>query len=141
MGDRIVCAGVVAFRGEEVLLIRHGEKAKLLTGSYGFPAGRVELSEFPDVTAIREFKEESGLETIPVYLRELTVMDNTLQLKSGPKDFRFYPYLCVKYWGELRELREGTPEWVDRNSLDGLLLVSEDVKDIVEEAYLRSNSG
>jgi len=56
----VPCAGVVCLRGDHVLLIRRGQAPKL--GQWSIPGGRVELGETVAAAALRELKEETGVE-------------------------------------------------------------------------------
>ena len=130
MVERIHAAGVVLYRADSVLLVRHTSFAKLPEGSYGFPAGRVEKGEMPYETAIRELEEESGLITYLRYLIALPVRKNRVIMKKGAEDFIFHPFLCMGYSGNLRSSRQNVPEFVSLDCLDNLLLVAEDVKEL-----------
>jgi len=58
------CAGVVCLRagkdGPEVLLIRRGKPPRL--GEWSLPGGRIEWGERAEAAALRELKEETGVE-------------------------------------------------------------------------------
>lgn len=54
------CAGVVCFRGEEVLLIKRGTPPRL--GQWSIPGGRIEPGEPAGIAAMRELREETGVE-------------------------------------------------------------------------------
>lgn len=54
------CAGVVCFRGEEVLLIKRGTPLRL--GQWSIPGGRIEPGEPAGIAAMRELREETGVE-------------------------------------------------------------------------------
>jgi 8-oxo-dGTP diphosphatase len=54
------CAGVVCFRGDEVLLIRRGTAPRL--GQWSIPGGRIEPGEPASIAAMRELREETGVE-------------------------------------------------------------------------------
>lgn len=54
------CAGVVCLRGEEVLLIKRGKAPRL--GQWSIPGGRIEPGEPAAAAALRELKEETGVE-------------------------------------------------------------------------------
>ena len=58
------CAGVVCLRpgveGPEVLLIRRGKAPRL--GEWSLPGGRIEWGETAVAAALRELKEETGVE-------------------------------------------------------------------------------
>ena len=52
--------GVVCLRGDEVLLIRRGRPPKL--GEWSLPGGRLEWGETLKEAALRELREETGVE-------------------------------------------------------------------------------
>jgi len=56
----IPAVGVICFRGDEVLLIRRGKAPRL--GQWSIPGGRVEPGERLADTALRELREETGVE-------------------------------------------------------------------------------
>jgi 8-oxo-dGTP diphosphatase len=53
-------AGVVCLRGDEVLLIRRGTPPRL--GEWSLPGGRIEWGERAVDAALRELREETGVE-------------------------------------------------------------------------------
>ncbi|MDR3512522.1 MAG: NUDIX hydrolase [Caulobacteraceae bacterium] len=52
--------GVVCLRGDEVLLIQRGKAPRL--GQWSIPGGRMEFGETTRAAALRELKEETGVE-------------------------------------------------------------------------------
>jgi 8-oxo-dGTP diphosphatase len=56
----VPAAGVVCLRGDEVLLIRRGTPPRL--GEWSLPGGRVEWGEGCAAAALRELREETGVE-------------------------------------------------------------------------------
>ncbi|HEX4196413.1 MAG TPA: NUDIX hydrolase [Caulobacteraceae bacterium] len=56
----VPCAGVVCLRGGQVLLIRRGKAPR--KGEWSIPGGRMELGEGAAEAALRELKEETGVE-------------------------------------------------------------------------------
>lgn len=56
----VPCVGVVCLRGEEVLLIRRGRPPR--QGEWSLPGGRIEPGERAVDAALRELREETGVE-------------------------------------------------------------------------------
>src|SRR5438270_8385086 len=77
-----------------VLLVRHGEKAGHRTGMYGIPAGRQEAGETPETTAVRELREETGInistQTLIEYPNNFAIAD--IPRKDGVKRFSLTVY-------------------------------------------------
>ena len=53
-------AGVVCLRGREVLLIKRGNPPR--QGQWSLPGGRIEWGETTETAALRELKEETGVD-------------------------------------------------------------------------------
>ena len=60
MSAPVPAVGVVCLRGDEVLLIRRGKPP--LRGAWSLPGGRIELGERAAHAALRELKEETGVQ-------------------------------------------------------------------------------
>ncbi|MGE0827738.1 MAG: NUDIX hydrolase [Hyphomonadaceae bacterium] len=56
----IPAVGIVCLRGDEVLLIRRGKPPR--EGEWSLPGGRIEWGEGAREAALRELKEETGVE-------------------------------------------------------------------------------
>ena len=56
----VPAVGVVCLRGDEVLLIRRGTPPRL--GEWSLPGGRIEPGERAADAALRELREETGIE-------------------------------------------------------------------------------
>ena len=56
----VPAVGVVCLRGDEVLLIRRGRPPK--QGEWSLPGGRIEPGERTEDAALRELREETGVE-------------------------------------------------------------------------------
>lgn len=60
MNPPVPAVGVVCLRGDEVLLIRRGTPPRL--GEWSLPGGRIEPGERAIDAALRELREETGVE-------------------------------------------------------------------------------
>lgn len=134
--DTIATFGVVVIKDSWVLLVRHLEKAGHLTGMYGLPAGRPGENESAEETAIRELKEETGLEVkMEDLVRLPTVQVADIQRSDGTvKRMSIECFVAWQASGELEgEKNETEPEWVSISELGNVPLLPNVMK-IIEEA-------
>ena len=85
----VPCVGVVCLKGDEVLLIRRGKAPR--AGEWSLPGGRIEPGERAVDAAIRELKEETGVEARIGGL--IDVVDGLF-----PEIERHY--VLIDYWAE-----------------------------------------
>lgn len=78
--------GVVCLKGEQVLLIKRGTPPRL--GQWSLPGGRIEWGEAVDVAALRELKEETGVEAELTGL--LDVVDGVFTSRETGETTRHY---------------------------------------------------
>lgn len=57
---KVMCSGAVVLKDKKVLLVRQAEGHNL-AGQWSIPWGIVEADEQPEITAVRETVEESGI--------------------------------------------------------------------------------
>ena len=112
MNTVIKTAGVVALTEdlETVLLIKHTEKGTHKTYLYGIPGGRMEEGESEIACAIREFKEEVGLEISDKdELKELPkTYTGKNERKDGTRIYTLTAFLYVLPMGvQVKESEEG----------------------------------
>ena len=132
--------GIILYKDKSVLLVRHTDKARLPTGAYGFPAGRVEEGELSEVAAVRELEEETGFITTVDDLVALPERRSRIRMKEGYEYFSFKPFLCRCHSGEMRPSEKTIPEFVPLSRLDDIVLITKDVKEIALEGYAALNS-
>ena len=92
-------AGVVCLRGDQVLLIRRGTPP--MTGEWSLPGGRIEPGETAKDAALRELKEETGVDAFVAGL--LDVVDAIIKNREGSLITRHYvlcDYLAIWTSGE-----------------------------------------
>lgn len=126
MSRIIPTAGVVIIKKNEVLLVKHGEKAGHLTGVYGLPVGRMEEGETELQTAKRELFEETGLSAKNSDFSEFPENEYTADIKRKSGEIKTYSmklFICHKYSGELRGSDENMPEWADIALMNNLNLL------------------
>jgi ADP-ribose pyrophosphatase YjhB (NUDIX family) len=133
--------GVVAFRGDEVLLIRRGRPPRL--GEWSLPGGAQRLGERAEDAARRELREEAGIEVGP--LRLLAVVD-AITREAGEDRPRFH-YTIIDYaarWsaGEARAGGDAAEvAWIGPDDLPRHGLWPEAVRVIAEARRLLAEQG
>lgn len=133
----IPTVGVLIYKDDKVLLVKHGEKASHPNGTYGVPAGRFQEGETPKQAAVRELEEETGLVTTEDDLEELPIHVPPVDLprKDGTtKRFTITLFHCKKYSGTLRANDETTPQWIAISEIDKLPLIGY-TKNFVKEGF------
>ena len=79
-------AGVVCLRGGEVLLIKRGNPPR--QGQWSLPGGRIEWGETTQAAALRELKEETGVEAVLTGL--IDVVDGVMTSRETGEVTRHY---------------------------------------------------
>ena len=94
MSAPVAAAGVVCLRGSEVLLIRRGTPPRL--GEWSLPGGRIEPGERAADAALRELREEAGVEA------ELTGLLDVIDGLFPPRHYLLVDYAARWLAGEPR---------------------------------------
>lgn len=82
----VATAGVVCLRGDEVLLVQRGNPPR--RGEWSIPGGRIEPGETTKAAALRELREETGVEAELAGL--IDVVDAIFHNKAGTLTTRHY---------------------------------------------------
>ena len=107
-------------RGEQVLLLRGATTKRIWPNKYNGVGGHVEADEDIYTSALREMKEETGLDVTDVQLRGIINID--VGQKTGIMVFVF----TARALGpEFTPSPEGTLEWVRQDRIETLDLVQD----------------
>jgi ADP-ribose pyrophosphatase YjhB (NUDIX family) len=127
-----VAASAAVFRKGRVLIVRRAHPPG--AGLYTLPGGVVELGESLVEAAVREVREETGLEIEPLMLagyREVITRDGNGRVE---RHFVIFPFAARWLAGEItlnEELAEG--RWLEPSELSGLA-TTEGLAEIVAAA-------
>lgn len=110
----LVAACALVDADNRVLLAQRPE-GKTLAGLWEFPGGKVELSETPEETVIRELAEELDIETKIACLAPLTFASHSYE-----KFHLLMPlFVCRRFWGTPQPVEGQALKWVrPRNMRD-----------------------
>ena len=97
MNPHLQIALALIWRGGEVLVAKRATDAEHLPDVWEFPGGKIEAGETPSQAAIREAREETGLEVEIVGAREVIDWDYSERRVS------LHPFDCRVVGGDLPE--------------------------------------
>lgn len=97
-------------KDNEVVVTKY-KKGNKKEGYYDIPGGKIEEGETPKQTAIREMKEETGIEIQNLKYKGIMTIEYPDRL------FIFDTFITKEYEGEPQEFEENTSEWIDIDEL------------------------
>ena len=97
-------------KDNEVVVTKY-KKINKKEGYYDIPGGKIEEGENPKQTAIREMKEETGINIQNLKYKGI------MTIEYPDRMFIFDTYISKEYEGEPQEFEENTSEWIDIDEL------------------------
>lgn len=136
-GRHLVVPRTLCFvtHGDDVLLLRGAPDKRLWANRYNGVGGHVEPGEDVRTAALREIREETGLEVAGLRLRGIA----HVHVEPDVPGVMLFIFTAVASQRGVRASAEGTPTWVPRHRIESLDLV-EDLPTILPRV-LRMASG
>lgn len=97
-------------KDNEVVVTKY-KKGNKKEGYYDIPGGKIEEGESPKQTAIREMKEETGIEIQNLKYKGI------MTIEYPDRMFILDTFISKEYEGEPQEFEENTSEWIDIDEL------------------------
>lgn len=97
-------------KDNEVVVTKY-KKGNKKEGYYDIPGGKIEEGETPKQTAIREMKEETGIEIQNLKYKGI------MTIEYPDRMFIFDTFISKEYEGEPQEFEKNTSEWIDIDEL------------------------
>lgn len=97
-------------KDNEVVVTKY-KKGNKKEGYYDIPGGKIEEGENPKQTAIREMKEETGINIQNLKYKGIMTIEYPNRM------FIFDTFISKEYEGEPQEFEENTSEWIDIDEL------------------------
>ena len=123
----LIGIGVVVWREDKVLLVQR--KNPPAQGQWGLPGGKQEWGETIFAAAIREVREETGVDIVPLSI--LTALDSLTRNASGGIDFHYTLIEVAAEWqaGEAQAADDALDaRWVTMDELEQLCVWDEVVR-------------
>lgn len=104
--------------GKTLMLHRVKKENDYHEGKYNGVGGKLDPGESPDECAVRETREESGLELVDPVLKGVI----TFPLFDGIDDWYVFLYVGTQFSGQMIDSAEGNLEWIDDDRLTDIPL-------------------
>lgn len=134
-GRSALSVGSAIFDGDKILLVKHLEKSRQPTGSYGLPGGRVENGETLMDACIRETLEETGVLLEKAEMRLVPhAYHAEMQLKEKKENLSMLIFSARKFSGRASKKEEKVePIWVPLSDLPKISLLP-NVREAIEDS-------
>ena len=99
--------------GQTLMLYRNKKPNDTHQGKWNGLGGKLEVGETPEDCAIREVKEESGLEVVKYKLKGIL----TFPMFDGVDDWYVFVFLIDEFMGELITSSEGELAWIKNEEI------------------------
>lgn len=110
---------------QEVLLLKGAPNKRLWANRYNGLGGHIEADEDIYSAAIREVKEETGLNLEPLHLRGLVNIDTGMDESGQRPGVLMFVFVGDSERREVHTTREGAPEWIPIAELANYPLVDD----------------
>lgn len=110
--DKLIRKAVRCYliKGNKVVVTKY-KKGNKKEGYYDIPGGKIEEGEIPKQTAIREMKEETGIDIKNLKYKGI------MTIEYPNRKFIFDTFISDEYEGNSQEFEENTSEWIEINQL------------------------
>lgn len=96
---KVFCAAYLILKKDDRVFLMRRINTSYEDGKYSLPAGHLEAGEQPSGAAIREAKEEAGIDALPENIHCAHVMHRADDGKSG-REYDDFFFVCEKWSGE-----------------------------------------
>src|SRR5574337_1284227 len=106
--------------GSDILLLKRSTHKRIYPGRYNGVGGHIERDEDPLTGAIREMREETGLDLVNVHFRGVLNVD-----AGGVNGIMVFVFTAEATSRDFIDSDEGLLEWVSRDQINTLPLVED----------------
>lgn len=134
MIQKIVVAGVVVYRGK-VLIIQRSAEEDTFPNLWEIPSGKREPFEKSQDALVREVKEETGIDVIPIM--PASVFEFKVEKENELRDTTQISFLCKPIREPKIKLSEEHQNytWISKNEIDKYG-ISDKIKKTIEQAFI-----
>lgn len=108
----------VMHEGKTLMIYRNKKENDYHEGKWNGLGGKFEQGETPEECAVRELKEETGLDAVNPRLKGII----TFPMFDTKEDWYVFLFVIKEFTGELIDSPEGELAWIENDKLPGLNL-------------------